>query len=1132
MTCGAAQSARCPSCGSTSVAGAKFCLECGAQLEGPERVAVSERPLTLARPSRSRGAVSAERRHLTVMFCDLVGSTALSARLDPEDAREIIRAYHRRCAAVIAKAGGLVAQYMGDGVLAYFGYPPAHEDDAERAVRTGLALVEAVPKIDTGHGVTLQARIGIATGIVVVGDLVRIEDTEEPDVIGEAPNLAARLQSLAEPNQVIIAASTRRLTGGLFEYRDLGLVAVKGLLELIQAWQVIGPSSVRSRFEAHHGISPAPLIGREEELELLVRRWRDAVGGEGRVVLLSGEPGIGKSRLLAALQERLRLEPHTRLRYFCSPQHTDSALFPVISQLRQAARLAPDDTPEQKLAKFAYLLAPSIRSGEFHGADDRPEKTLSRLEALLASSTAHTGESIGLLADLLSLPTGDRYRLSELSPQRRKAKTLEVLVAELGVLAKRQAVLLLFEDVHWIDPTSLELLTLALERVRQWRVLAVITSRSEFGASWPGQAHLTRLILRRLNQREATALVEQVTGGKALPNEVLQQILARTDGVPLFLEELTKSVLEGGVLREENGHYSLTGPLSPHAVPATLHSSLGARLDRIVHETQLAQMCAAIGREFSYELLRAVAHPLPEERLREALDQLVSSELVLCRGNPPHAVYTFKHVLVQDVAYDTLVRDQRRKLHARIATVLEEGFPEIVEEQPALLAHHCTQAGSIEKAIAYWVSAGQQSFGRSSTIEAIAQLQKGLDLLQRIPEGPARWRQELVLQWSLCAALMVAKGQAGLETGQAFARCRELGEQLGDIASLIQVLSGQCAYHVGRAELASAREIAEQLLRLGQAHNDTVALRVGNMHMGTCLYSLGEFVSAREHLERVLALSVPGERSDAGASRRMRPSFGGAWDSQVASHSCLSLLLFALGYPDQALSRREEALERSKKLGHPHILAYGLLMAASHDWLRGKGNASFELDHLIALCNEQRFLHWLAVGKMLRAHALAARGATAEGLVLARKAFADYSAMGFAWGQTTLLVVLAYCCERAGQGERALEMLNEALVVSDRTGERYFEAELHRLTGEWIAAHRRDAHDEAEAAFRRAIAVAHRQQAKMWELRAATSLVRLWHKQAKSTNGRNLLAPVYSWFTEGLDTPDLKEAKSLLDSMR
>ena len=742
----------------------------------------------LSGPENAKG--EAERRQLTVMFSDLVGSTSLSSQLDPEDLREVIAAYQHAVAKVVARLDGFVSRYMGDGVLVYFGYPQAHEDDAERAVRAGLSVIDAVGRLDV-KSIKLRARVGIATGLVVVGDLIGEGSAREQSVVGETPNLAARLQTLADPDSVVIAADTRRLVGDFFEYRDLGAVEVKGIAQPVAAWQVLRPSVVASRFEALRGSSLSQLVGRDEEIDLLLRRWARAKAGNGQIVLVSGEPGLGKSRITEALEEHLRAEPHLRLRYFCSPYHQDSALYPFIDQLGRASGFADDDTPGARLEK---------------------------LEALLARA-APPNEDVALLADLLSLPNSERHPLSNLTPARRKERTLEALIRRLEGLARQQPVMMVFEDAHWIDPTSRELLELAVERVRSLRVLLIVTFRPELQPLWTGQPQVTMLTLNRLDQRDRAALVAQVASGKPLPDDVIEQIADRTDGVPLFVEELTKSVLESGLLREEGSRYVLNRALSPFAIPTSLHASLMARLDRMTPVRHVAQIGAAIGREFSYALLRTVSD-LAENELQAALARLVASELVFQRGTPPDSVYRFKHALVQDAAHGSLLRSFRQQLHARIGDALENHFPEVMDSQPELLAQHYAEAGLVEKSIAYWGNAGRRSAARSAMTEAAAQLQKGLDQLALLPDNRQRQQQELELCGALGAALRYVKGQAAPEMGHAFARARVLWEQLGSPSEFLYVPYGQSRYHTYRGELDVAQQLDEDLLRLSRERNE------------------------------------------------------------------------------------------------------------------------------------------------------------------------------------------------------------------------------------------------------------------------------------------------------------------------
>jgi class 3 adenylate cyclase len=674
----------------------------------------TERQGTAPTASEPLSKETAERRQVTVMFSDLVGSTALSARMDPEDLREVISAYQKCVAETVQRFGGFVAKYMGDGVLVYFGYPQAHEDDAERAVRAGLELIQAVSGLKPSA--PLQTRVGIATGLVVVGDLVGAGEAQERGIVGETPNLAARLQALAEPNSVVIAESTRKLLGNLFDLEDLGARDLKGVTGPVRAWAALRPSGAESRFEALHGSGLTELVGREEELELLLRRWATAKTGEGQVVLLSGEAGIGKSRLTAALLERFAAEPHTRLRYFCSPQHTDSALYPVIGQMERAAGQAHGDTAQVKLDK---------------------------LDALLAQ-TSTSKQDAALFAEMLSLPNDGRYPALNMDPQLRRQKTLVALTAQMEALSRQKPVLMIFEDAHWTDPTSLETFGRLVDRVRSLPVLLIVTFRPEFEPPWIGQPYVTALTINRLAQHDIEAMIDRVVGNKLIPAGARKDIIERTDGIPLFVEEMTKAVLEAGT-EEEAQRTAATVPSTALAVPASLHASLMARLDRLGAAREVAQIGAAIGREFSHALLGAVI-PKTEADLGSALERLIDAGLLFRQGVPPHATYLFKHALVQDAAYGTLLREPRRALHARIAQSLEGRFADIVESQPELLAHHYTEAKQPEKASRLWQKAGGLALERMALIEAIAHLNKGMDLIAALSPSVERDGRELDLR--------------------------------------------------------------------------------------------------------------------------------------------------------------------------------------------------------------------------------------------------------------------------------------------------------------------------------------------------------------------------------------------------
>ena len=1045
-------------------------------------------------PDRSDGKASeAERRQLTVMFADLVGSTALSTRLDPEDLRSVIGAYHKCVADTVAQFDGFVAKYMGDGVLAYFGYPQAHENDAERAVRAGLAFVGAVGKLGDGAGMALRARVGIATGLVVVGELCGEGTVQEHQVIGESPNLAARLQALAEPNAVVIDGNTRCLLGELFEYRALGSVPIKGFGAPVPVWQVTGASAVDSRFEALRA-TRTPLVGREEEIELLVRRWQHATDGEGCVVLIAGEPGIGKSRISQTVVERLSSESCTPLRLFCSPHHRNSALYPIINELERAAGFRRNDTDRQRLDKLELVLAPA---------------------------TNDLSEAVPLIADLLSVPTGDRYPELNLTPQKRKEKTLRALLERVEVLAANQPALMVFEDVHWIDPTSLELLDLIIDRVPTLRVLLVVTFRPEFTSPSIGRPNVTLLSLSRLPPRQRAEMITCVTGGRGLPREVADQIVERSDGVPLFIEEMTKAVVESGVLTESGDRYTLTGPVPPLAIPTTLQGSLLARLDRLAPTREVAQIAAALGRKFSHELISAVAS-LSHQQMDDALARLVSAELIFRRGIPPDAEYTFKHALVQEAAYSTLLRGQRQQLHARIAATLEERFPEIVMSQPELLAQHCAEGDMTEKAIAYCLAAGEQALARSAVVEAVARLRKGLTLLTSLPDNARRWRYELDLQITLGRALIATRGQGARAVGEAYARARQLCEQLEGPAQLLPVLFGQWVHCLLRGELISARRSAAELLQLGTSRADASVKFVARRCSGVTDLYLGEFTAARADLEQGLALFDPAQRSVYAALE--------AYDAHVAMLSYLSRTLVSLGYLDQARVRRDAALAEAAKLGHAFTLAHALFLACLDAW-------SFKSEHalvrhaeeLAALSAEHDFALFSAGASLFRGWCIVALRPGQQETALLDEALAAWRATGSMLLVPFFLLLLADASGKAGQREEGLRRLDEVARLVETTQELWIESEMHRVRGELLAASGNRA--AAEEAFCRAVDVARRQSAKLWEMRAATSLARLRCDQGRRTEARDLLAPMYGWFTEGFDTPDLKEAKALLEQL-
>jgi class 3 adenylate cyclase/predicted ATPase len=1053
-----------------------------------------------AAPGTDR-ATGAERRQLTVMFVDLVGSTELAARLDPEDMGGVIRAYQGCCAEVIGRWDGHVAKYMGDGVLAYFGWPVAHEDEAERAVRAGLALSPTLAGVTTPAVQPLAARVGIATGLVMVGELIGEGAAKEQTVVGETPNLAARLQALAAPGSVVISQATRRLVGGMFELTDLGPQRIKGFAEPLNAWQVEGEGRAEGRFEALHGEHLTPLVGREHELGIVLERWSWAKDGDGQVVLLSGEPGIGKSRMIRALRERLGAEPYTPLSHYCSPHHTNSALYPIISQLERAAGLTSDDQPEARLAK---------------------------LETLVGQATERLEEAVPLLAALLGIATNDRYPALNLSPQRQKQRTLEVLLEQLAGLARQRPVIELYEDLHWADPSTLELLDLLVERVRDLRALVLLTYRPEFSPPWTGQAHVTALPLNRLGRHQGAAMVARLTGGKALPDQVLAQIIAKTDGVPLFVEELTKTVLESGVLRDAGDRYELSGPVGALAIPATLHDSLMARLDRLASIRELAQTAAVIGREFGHKLLSAVSS-LSDADLEAALDRLSSAELIFRRGVPPQATYAFKHALVQDAAYESLLKSRRRQLHARIAQVLEERFPETAEAQPELAAHHCAGAGLATQAIAYWCKAGIRAIQRSANAEASVHLRGGLDLLETMPATPERAKLELGLLIPLAQALSITKGRGTPETERAYARAWTLCKEVGDASQVLSIFLGLWGREFVRARFDAAEELAKQWPQLVEQVDDPSALTaITGYTRGGVAYFRGEILHAVAHFEQVLAHQRPLQHGS--LARR----YGIHHEPALPCHCWAAEIAWLRGNGDQALALSMAALALARELDHSPSLASGLAWTALfHLTRRDVPRAREHAEATISLATELGFPFRLAEGRIVRGWATAAVGETSAGIAELREGIDAWRATGAELSTTWWLAFLAEAYERADQPQLGLEAVTEALEIAGATGERLFAAELHRLRGGLLLL-RGDgaADDEAEADFRRAIALARDQRTKLFELRAAVSLARLWQRQGRRAAAGELLAPVYGWFTEGFETADLKDAKALFDELR
>jgi predicted ATPase/class 3 adenylate cyclase len=1102
--CAAALSLRCAQCGIDNPPGFAFCGQCGTSFIAEQK---------------EKGGSEAERRHLTVMFCDPVDSVARSQRLDPEEVSEITRQYQEACAQVIRNFAGHIAQYQGDGLLVYFGYPVAHEDDVQRAVRAGLGILAALPHLNAQlqqtvkdlQGFPLQLRIGIHTGLAVVeergGDLIALGDT---------PNLASRLQGIAAPDTVLISEATYRLTEGFFACRDLGPQQLKGISLPVTVYQVIRESGVRSRLQVTTAAGLTPLVGRKEELGLLTERWEQVKEGEGWVVMVSGEAGIGKSRLVQALKERLAQEPHLWLESHCSPYHQNSALSPVIDLLQRLLRFERTEAPQEKFNK---------------------------LETVLQRFPLSLLEIMPLFASLLSLPLPNHYPPLTLTPQRQRQKLQEALLALLVAQTESQPVLQVVEDLHWADPSTLETLNFFVNHGSIARSLTLLTFRPEFSVPWVTRSHVTHLTLNRLSRKQVEELTVGVTKGKTLPAEVTHALVTKTDGVPLFVEELTKMVLESGWLKEEAHGYTLTGALPSVGIPATLHDSLMARLDRLGPAKEVAQLGATLGREFPYELLKAVSR-LDEAALQSALDQLVDAELLYRRRLPSHELYVFKHALIQETAYQSLLKSTRQQSHKQIAQVLQERFPETVEAQPELLAHHYTEAGLVEHAIPCWQKAGQRAIQSSANVEAARHLTKGLELLKMLPDSSERSQQELDLQITLGPTLMAIKGYAAPEVERTYARARELCRQIEEIPQLFRALWGLRRFYFMQGTLQTARELGEQLLTLAQKTQNSAFLLEAHEALGATLMFQGDFVSARVHEEQGISCYDPQQHHSL--------AFLYGQDPGVRCLAYEAWILWFLGYPEQALKRTSEAITLARELAHPFSLVWALACTAFLcQFLRDGQQTQNAAEEALKLSQEQGFSFMNAYGDFWCGWVLAQQGEVKKGLTQMRHGLAAYRAGGAELGVPYLLALFAETCGQGGQIEEGLQSVAEALSILKKNTDLCYEPELYRLKGELTLqqfgvrsqgqsrpaktgqdkSEARSPESEAEECFWKAITIARRQSAKALELRAAMSLSGLRQRQGKKDEARQLLAEVYNWFTEGFDTKDLQEAKALLEEL-
>jgi class 3 adenylate cyclase/tetratricopeptide (TPR) repeat protein len=1061
-----------------------------------DRLAEASRPLedeeTSEHASPDRRA---ERRQLTVMFCDLVGSTELSHRLDPEDLRDVMRCYQDAVAGVVVRYQGYVAKFLGDGVLAYFGWPQAQEDQAERAVRAGLDCVAAVAALRLEDDLVLQVRAGIATGQVVVGDLVGEAAAEAQAIAGETPNLAARLQGKAAANQVVIATLTRELVGETFDLEHLGAWELKGFPDPVPIWRVVREGSIRSRYEAKRRGRASPLVGRQEEMGLLLRSWETSKQGHGQVVLIQGEAGIGKSRLIEALRDRVSKETYVWVAHRCSPYHANSTLYPVIEHLKRAMGWKPEDSAAERLEK---------------------------LETGLKKQSLPLEEVVPLYAELMSLPLPEaRFAASTISAKQKRERTLDALAGWLLEAAETTPVLNVWEDLHWADPTTLELLSLYIEQSPTVAMLNVLTYRPDFSPPWAPRSHMTPITLNRLERTEVEALIAQQAHGKRVPAEVIDHIVGKADGVPLYVEELSKTILHSDYLREDAERYVLAGSLAEISIPATLQDTLMARLDRLPRVRALVQLGAVLGREFAYEMLQALA-PLEEPELQGGLGELVENELLYQRGRPPRARYIFKHALIQDAAYQSLLKRTRQEYHRQVAILLLERFPETVAAHPELVAHHYCEGGCIEEAVTYLRKAGEVALAVSANAEAVTHFSRALELIKELPETPARAASELGMVLALGPALVAAQGFPDPRVGQTYDLAWELCKNTGDNSNLPLVLRGRQLHELVQGDVCKAREIAQELFDLAEIEGDPALIIGGHHALAQSNCYRGDLIAAREHAEAGIAAYDPKAHSFSN------------WPGGHPGTQCYiwgALATWLLGFPDQSRRLAEAAISlAAEEVGQPFNLANTLAQAALvHVFCREPSIAQVQIERCMEICIEQGIPLWLAHGSVVHGWALETQGLDGNGIAELNEGLAGLRAIGMKVCSPPLLVLRAEVYYKRAQVGEALTSLNEAATIMESNGERWWEAELIRLRGEIALRQGNDRQVEAEGAFQTALEVARRQHSKSLELRAALSLSRLWRTQDKTAAARDLISPLYGWFAEGFDTADLRDAKEQLD---
>ena len=1116
--CGKKLERLCPQCSEVLSATARFCDCCGVALNESKSSASNNQQNNIEAPPNGNDKEScidaepvskqmvfsneAERRQLTVMFCDMVDSTGISERLDPEDLSNVFAQYRSRCRSVIEGYGGHLARYIGDGLLVYFGYPKNYEDATYRAVSAALEIVSEIKALDneiSNLGINISVRVGIYTGEVVVGDIGTGAQRELMGVVGDVPNIAARLQSIADPNCIIIGDRTRRLIEGMFELEELGQQSIKGLSQPVQVFKVISGSDAPSRFEASAKKGLTHLIGRDAEMSLLTERWKQIEEGDGQVLLLSGEAGIGKSRILKRFRDQLQDQKHWRYLYYSSAHHQSSAFYPIIAQVEHSLEFDMHDSNETKLAKV--------------------EKQLKLFNLPLE-------EYCPLYGYLLNIPTGDKYPASTASPQQLKLQVIEALINHFSMMSIQSPMLMVVEDLHWLDPSTFELLERWIEVLQSKRCFLILTFRPEFQPPWKHHSYFTTLTLNRLSRRESKAIISEITKGKSLPMQVLDDIIAKTDGVPLFLEELTKTVLESGDLESSDTAYSLRGSLPSMAIPESLQDSLMARLDQLSKVKELAQLAATFGRRFSHEMLAAVSG-LSEPELTDAIAKLLDAELVFRQGTSPDYVYEFKHAMVQDIAYQTLLKSTRQRYHLRIAELLENQFSEIIENNPELVAHHYSEAQAPDNAATNWYKAGQKATSRSANVEAIDHIQKGLEMINRLPDCVERSKRELELQIALAVPLTSVEGYASPDVQQTYTRARELCLEIGDTPQLFPSLYGMWRFYLLRADYSVAQELSQQLIDIAQKTQDPVFCSAAPRSIGATNFYQGDLINSRRFLEQVFVQETASEH-------RSRALSFDVVDVEVVSQSYNAWVLWLQGYPEQARLESEKAVELAHRLDHQFSIALATSFASwTYQFCRDKDQTRDKAEKALELSQKYGFKFWVGWAKIMQTWSTTNENNREDAIGLTEQGLKEWQVTGSRLGQSYFLTLLAETALAAGDYKKSLATLSDAQEFADLTNERFWQAEIHRIKGELLILSPSLLESTAESCFKEALEVAKNQQSKSLELRTVMSLYRL-HKGLgdieKLEQSRESLNTIYDSFVEGFDTGDLKLAKSLLEN--